>query len=86
MKTITDVVSQGRIYGLLFLLAFLSLIIGGLSGYFVGTYLEKQDSGVAQYAKLVYNTCKAQEQVLYNANPQQKRRACEYLLEAAKEN
>lgn len=86
MKSVSETLSHGRVVCLLFLLAFLSLILGGVIGFTVGSYVQKQNSEVEKYAKLMYNTCKQQEATLYAASPQQKRRACEYLLQAAKEN
>lgn len=85
MKSVSETLSHGRVIGLLFLLAFLSLVLGGMIGFTVGSHVEKQNSEVVKYAKLMYNTCKQQEATLYAASPQQKRRNCEYLLQAAKE-
>ena len=77
--------TQERLIAMMLVIAFLSLLLGSAVGFGIGSYVQKQDSEVEKYAKLMYNTCKQQEATLYAASPQQKRRACEYLLQAAKE-
>jgi len=77
--------TQERLVGMMFIIAVLSMLLGGLVGYLAGSYVARQNSDVQQYAKLVYNTCKEQEKVLNGHNSQAARRSCEYLLSAAKD-
>ena len=85
MTTNYQNLTQERLVGMMFIIAVLSMLFGGLVGYLAGNYVARQNSDVQQYAKLMYNTCKASEQVLNGYNSQRSRRDCNYLLEAAKD-
>lgn len=85
MTTNYQNLNQERLVGMMFIIAVLSMLFGGLAGYLAGNYVARQNSDVQQYAKLMYNTCKASEQVLNGYNSQRSRRDCNYLLEAAKD-
>ena len=76
--------TQERLIAMMLVIAFLSLLLGSAVGFGIGSYIAKQNSDVQQYANLMYNTCKASEQVLNGYNSQRSRRDCTYLLDAAK--
>lgn len=76
--------TQERLIGMMLVIAFLSLLLGAVGGFLIGGYVARQNSDVQQYATLMYNTCKASEQVLNGYNSQRSRRDCTYLLDAAK--